>query len=194
LGRSQVYGFVKQSNGYVKIYSEVGHGTTVKLYLPRFFVAESLTLESHSGAGSIPTIVTGYETIMVVEDEDRVRRTTIESVRELGYTVLDADGAAAALRIIDSHPEVKLVFTDIVMPEVDGRRFAEEALRRRPGLRVLYTTGYTRNAIVHNGVLDPGVQLLSKPYTLEQLALNLREVLDTPVAASGTGPHDRADA
>jgi CheY-like chemotaxis protein len=85
------------------------------------------------------------------------------------------------------------VFTDIVMPEVDGRRFAEEALRRRPGLRVLYTTGYTRNAIVQNGVLDPGVQLLSKPYTLEQLALKLREVLDTPVAASGTAPHDRAD-
>lgn len=185
LGLSQVYGFVKQSNGHVKIYSEVGHGTTVKLYLPRFFVTESPTPENHPHIGSLSAIATGNETILVVEDEERVRRTTVESVRELGYTVLEADGALAALRIIDSRPEITLVFTDIIMPEVNGRRFAEQALHRRPGLRVLYTTGYTRNAIVHNGVLDPGVQLLSKPYTLEQLALKLREVLDAPAAVAG---------
>jgi CheY-like chemotaxis protein len=96
----------------------------------------------------------------------------------LGYRVLEADGGTAALRLLDQHPEVTLLFTDVVMPEMDGRRLADEALRRRPDLRVLFTTGYTRNAVVHNGVLDPGVHLIGKPFAVEALAAKLREVLD----------------
>ena len=103
--------------------------------------------------------------MLVVEDEAVVRQFTVDALSELGYRVLEAEGAAAALRLLDAHPEVPLLFTDVVMPDMDGRRLANEALRRRPGLRVLFTTGYTRNAVVHNGVLDPGVHLLGKPFT-----------------------------
>lgn len=101
--------------------------------------------------------------------------------------MLEADGAAAALKLIDAHPEIDLLFTDVVMPDVNGRKLAEEALRRRPGLKVLFTTGYTRNAVVHNGVLDAGVHLLGKPYTLEDLALRVREALDAPDAGIQPG-------
>ncbi len=116
--------------------------------------------------------------VLVVEDEERVRALTVDCLRELGYSVHHADGAASALRILDANPGISLLFTDIVMPEINGRKLADEALRRHPGLKVLFTTGYTRNAIVHNGVLDPGVQLISKPFSLDQLAAKLREVLD----------------
>jgi len=107
-----------------------------------------------------------------------VRQLGIEALIELGYRVLEADGAATALRLLDAHDEIDLLFTDVIMPEVNGRKLAEEARRRRPGLKVLFTTGYTRNAVVHNGVLDPGVELLGKPFTIEQLGAKLRTVLD----------------
>ena len=123
--------------------------------------------------------------VLVVEDEPAVRQFSVEALAELGYPVLEADGAAAALRLLDAHPEVVLLFTDVVMPEVNGRRLADEALRRRPGLRVLFTTGYTRNAVVHNGVLDAGVHLIGKPFTVEALAEQVRKVLDSP---AGTSP------
>jgi signal transduction histidine kinase len=178
LGLSQVYGFVKQSGGHAKLYSELGIGTTVKLYLPRYFgdiKADAVTNVS----AQRPARVESNETILVVEDEERTRLITVASLRELGYTVLHADGAMAALRIIDAHAEISLLFTDIVMPEINGRNLADEAQKRRPDLKVLFTTGYTRNAIVHNGVLDPDVQLISKPFSLEQLARKLREILGT---------------
>ena len=177
LGLSQVYGYVKQSGGHVKIYSEPGEGTTVKVYLPRLCATvedttgeDELSLDFARGDSS--------DVVLLVEDEPAVREFCVEALVELGYRVLEADGASAALRLLDAHPEITLMFTDIVMPEVNGARLAEEARRRRPGLKVLFTTGYTRNAVVHNGVLDAGVQMISKPYTIEELAMKVREVLD----------------
>jgi len=179
LGLSQVYGFVRQSGGEVKIYSEPGAGTTVKIYLPRFFGSEeslpaATALHGPVQAGS------PQEIILVVEDEERVRQFTVEALRELGYTVLHADGGAAALRLLDSHPEVRLLMTDIIMPDMNGRALADEAARRMPTLRVLYMTGFTRNAVVHNGMLDPGVNFIAKPFSIDQLAAKVREALDPP--------------
>lgn len=173
LGLSQVYGFVHQSGGHVKIYSELGEGTTVKIYLPRFF-----------GNGVSPTLAQGRaatETridcvVLVVEDEASVRHVSVEALKELGCTVIEADNAVNALQILDMRDDIAVLFTDVVMPDINGRQLADEALRRRPDLKVLFTTGYTRNAIVHNGVLDPGVQLIGKPFNLEQLGRKLREV------------------
>ncbi len=175
LGLSQVHGFVKQSLGHVKIYSEIGSGTTVKLYLPRFRGPEEPAIEVKQDR----TLQVGRpeEVVLVVEDEEQVRHLSVEALRELGYTVLQAPNAMTALRVLDEQPEVTLLFTDIVMPEINGRKLADEALRRKPGLKVLYTTGYTNNAIIHNGVLDAGVHLLTKPFTLEQLAGKVRDAL-----------------
>ena len=121
------------------------------------------------------------EVILVVEDEHAVRQLSVDALTELGYRTLEADGAASALRLLEAHPEIVLMFTDIVMPEVNGAKLAEAARRQRPDLRVLFTTGYTRNAVVHNGVLDAGVELLGKPFTIEELAAKVRSVLDAPV-------------
>ena len=177
LGLSQVHGFVKQSGGHVKIYSEIGQGTTVKLYLPRFF-GEAEAMQERDGRAVDLWLGNPSEIVLVVEDEERARQVTTESLRELGYTVLHADSAAAALRTLDAREDISLLFTDIVMPEMNGRKLADEATRRRPGLKVLYTTGYTRNAIIHNGIVDPDVQLISKPFTLEQLSRKVRDRLD----------------
>jgi signal transduction histidine kinase len=175
LGLSQVFGFVKQSRGHIKIYSEVGAGTTVKIYLPRFIgdaneVAAAAAVPVQGG--------TPQEVILVVEDDPLMRSMTTESLRELGYTALHSENAARALNVLESRTDIALLFTDIVMPETNGKKLADEALRRLPGLKVIYTTGYTPNAVVHGGVLDPGVQLLTKPFTLEQLAIKIRSVLD----------------
>lgn len=175
LGLSQVHGFVHQSGGYVKIYSEIGQGTTVKIYLPRFYGGSEDALPPFR---FIPTLSGVGTTILVVEDEESVRNVSVEALKELGYTVLEANGAAMALGLLDQHPEISLMFTDVVMPEVNGRMLADEARQRRPNLKVLFTTGYTRNAIVHNGVLDPGVHLIGKPFNLEQLARKLAEIKD----------------
>jgi DNA-binding NtrC family response regulator len=118
------------------------------------------------------------ETILVVEDDPLMCKLTCDALDELGYTVLQAGNAADALAILDQEPSIKLLFTDVVMPDVNGKKLAEEALRRRPGLKVLFTTGYTANAVVHGGVLDPGVRFISKPFTLDQLAAKVRSVLD----------------
>ena len=178
LGLSQVYGFVRQSGGHIKIYSEPGQGTTLKAYLPRLFGA-SAEPEEQEREGQVPG-GEKQECILVVEDEPAVRRFSVDALNELGYDVLEADGAAAALRMLEAYPGISVLFTDVVMPEVNGRKLADEALRRRPGLRVLFTTGYTRSAVVHNGVLDPDVQMIGKPFTVEQLALKMRAVLDGP--------------
>ncbi len=173
LGLSQVYGFIKQSGGHVKIYSEIGEGTTIKLYLPRL-VGET-EKNDPSASGHVP-VSKFNETVLVVEDEDSVRSVTVDMLTELGYRVLQAEGAIEALKILDAHPEVTLLFTDVVMPDVNGRKLADEAKKRRPDLSVLFTTGYTRNAIVHNGVLDAGVHLIVKPFTMETLAQKLEEI------------------
>jgi signal transduction histidine kinase len=175
LGLSQVFGFIKQSQGHIKIYSEVGSGTTVKIYLPRLIDQTAATmpiaLMSASAVGS-------GEVILVVEDDPMMLKFTTEAVRELGYTVVPAQNATAALAILDSRPDIKLLFTDVVMPDISGKKLADEALKKKPDLRVLYTSGYTANAVVHGGVLDAGVSLLGKPFTFEQLAAKLRLVLD----------------
>lgn len=176
LGLSQVYGFVRQSGGHVKIYSEAGQGTSIKIYLPRF-VGEMSTPAAtandavlHEDDGTC---------ILVVEDEASVRSFAVEALKEIGYRVREASDAATGLALLKQHPEISVLFTDVVMPDANGRELAEQALKLRPGLKVLYTTGYTKNAVVHNGVLDHGVHLLSKPFTIEQLSVALRTVQDS---------------
>jgi CheY-like chemotaxis protein len=177
LGLSQVYGFVRQSGGHVKIYSEPGHGTTIKIYLPRHHGPLDAVEVRPSFPWTTPRGET-RETILVVEDDPRVRRLTADTLIELGYSVMEAEDAASALHHLDSNEAIDLLFTDVVMPGANGRKLADEAHKRRPRLKILFTTGYTRNAVVHNGVLDPGVQLIVKPYSIDRLARKVRELLD----------------
>jgi signal transduction histidine kinase len=178
LGLSQVYGFVRQSAGHVRIYSEPGEGTAVKLYLPRY-VGTDLNLDVATPRSDSPRAI-GTECILVVEDDDALRAYTVEILRELGYFVLEAPRGQDALRVLADQPQIDLLFTDIVMPGgMNGRQLADEALVRRPGLKVLFTTGYTRNAIVHHGRLDPGVQLIGKPFSMDALASKVRAILDS---------------
>ena len=176
LGLSQVYGFIKQSGGHVKIYTEQGLGTTIKLYLPRLHGA----VQTDLALDESPEMPRGddREVILVVEDEPGVRQFSIDALTELGYHVLEADGAARALRLLEEHPEIALMFTDVVMPEMNGAKLAEAARALRPDLKILFTTGYTRNAVVHNGKLDEGVDLIGKPFSLEALAAKIRAVLE----------------
>jgi PAS domain S-box-containing protein len=180
LGLSQVYGFIKQSGGHVKIYSEPDQGTTVRLYLPR--IHGDVDVVEDADAKDKPPQSPGAETVLVVEDDDDVRTYSTEILRELGYAILEAPNAQAALRMIDTHPEIALLFTDIGLPGgMNGRQLRDEARRLRPKLKVLFTTGYARNAIVHEGRLDPGVQLITKPFTYSALASKLRDVLDASI-------------
>ncbi|MDH7975375.1 ATP-binding protein [Sphingomonas sp. AR_OL41] len=176
LGLSQVYGFVKQSGGHIKIYSEPGNGTTVKLYLPRHRGEEAapapLREEQDIPQGELS------EVILVVEDEPAVRQFSVDALTDLGYRVLEADGAENALRLLAAHPEICLLFTDVVMPGVNGAQLAQQARQARPALKILFTTGYTRNAIVHNGVLEPSVELIGKPFNINDLARKIRQILD----------------
>lgn len=176
LGLSQVYGFVKQSGGHVKIYSELGQGSTVKIYLPRHYAVET---ERHEAAVQDIVQIKGTETVLLVEDDVRVLELTSASLRELGYTVLVAGSAKDALGHLQTDVEVDLLLTDIVMPEMNGRKLADAALKTRPDLKVIFMTGFTKNAVVHNGVLDPGVNFLAKPFSLEELSAKIREVLET---------------
>jgi CheY-like chemotaxis protein len=176
LGLSQVYGFIKQSNGHVKLYSELGQGTAVKLYLPRL-LADAADNEIRPGAATAPP--GRGETILVVEDEPSVREHSAASLRELGYRVLAASDAHQALRLLAQDAQIALLFTDVGLPGgMTGRQLAEAVRRRRPDLKVLYTTGYARNAIVHGGVLDPGTELLPKPFGYVALASKIRSILD----------------
>jgi signal transduction histidine kinase/CheY-like chemotaxis protein len=176
LGLSQVFGYVKQSGGHVKIYSEIGRGTTVKVYLPRHLGAASTTLADEAEKAALP-LGTPDTIVLVVEDEEPVRHMTVDALRELGYTVVQASDGKEALRHLQLQPRVDVMFTDIVMPDMTGRELVDQARKSRPDLKVLYTTGYTRNAVVHNGVLDRDVAFLPKPFTLEQLAAKIRDVL-----------------
>ena len=177
LGLSQVYGFVRQSAGHVKVYSELDEGTTVKIYLPRYLGAEEHVEDAEQSQAANGAI--GTETILVVEDDDALRSYTVETLAELGYRVLPATNGAVALEILDSGNDIDLLFTDVVMPGgLNGRQLADEAVRRRPGLKVLFTTGYTRNAIVHHGRLDPGVEMVGKPFSSDELIRKVRAILD----------------
>ncbi len=175
LGLSQVYGFVKQSSGHVKLCSAIGQGTTVKLYLPRLRAGVAVVDAPVAGLPVAPG--GGRERVLVVEDEPAVRQFSVEALTALGYQVLAAEGAAPALALLDRHPDIALLFTDVVMPEVNGRQLADEALRRRPDLKVLFTTGYSRNALERDGVIDPGVQVIGKPFTVDTLATRVRAAL-----------------
>jgi signal transduction histidine kinase/CheY-like chemotaxis protein len=176
LGLSQVYGFVRQSGGHVRISSTIGERTTIRIYLPRHVGPREGAAPQDVRA--VASVLGQGEAILVVEDEEEVRRVTADSLRELGYEVLCAAGARSALEVLRDHPDIRLLFTDVIMPETNGRQLAAEALRRRPDLKVLYMTGFTRNAVVHDGVLEAGVSLLQKPFTLDQLASKVRAALD----------------
>jgi signal transduction histidine kinase len=177
LGLSQAYGFIKQSGGHIKIYSEIGQGTTVKIYLPRFH-GENVSVATQPGLKAQTALGRPEELILVVEDEERMRLVVEEAFRELGYKVVVAADGKKALALLDANPGVNLLFTDVVMPEMSGRELAKEALSRRPDLKVVYTTGFSRNAVIHNGILDPDVNFLAKPFTVENLARKVRSVLD----------------
>ncbi|WP_437351108.1 response regulator [Neorhizobium petrolearium] len=174
LGLSMVYGFVRQSGGHIKIYSELGQGTTVKIYFPRIQRSEDLVTEADFGP-----VTGGTETILVAEDDEQVRATVVEMLGELGYGVLKAKDAAGALSVIESGVPIDMLFTDVVMPgPLKSTELARHARERLPDVAVLFTSGYTENSIVHGGRLDPGVDLLSKPYTREALARKIRHVLN----------------
>jgi CheY-like chemotaxis protein len=171
LGLSQVYGFVKQSNGHVKIYSERGEGTTVKIYLPRLLGAtpEPMPREPEAPSGD------SGETILVVEDDADVRAYVVEVLRRLGYRVLEAKDGPSALA--NAGP-IDLLLTDVVLPGMNGRQLSEAMKAQRQDLKVLFMTGYSRNAIVHQGRLDPGVELIQKPLSQGVLAAKIRSILD----------------
>ncbi len=174
LGLSMVFGFVKQSGGHIKIYSEEGHGTSVKIYLPR---ATGLT-QTAAEAQASSKIVGGSELILIVEDDAMVRKYVRTQIEGLGYATLAAANAAEALEVIDANAQIDLLFTDVIMPgAMNGRQLVDEAQRRRPGLKTLFTSGYTENAIVHHGRLDSGVLLLAKPYRKSELARMIRTAL-----------------
>jgi PAS domain S-box-containing protein len=180
LGLSMIHGFARQSNGHFNIYSELGHGTTARLYLPIRREARTPT------AGAAPEVECerGSETVLLVEDDASVRATAVLHLRDLGYHVIEASDGIAARAILETDTTIDLLFTDVVMPGgVTGGQLAKEAQARRPHLKVLFTSGYTSNSIVHHGRLDPGVHFLSKPYRISELAQKMREALDSTVAA-----------
>lgn len=175
LGLPMVYGFVKQSGGHVRVYSEPGQGTTVRLYLPRAMQAEDVEVRPLAAG----PVTGGSETVLVVEDDAEVRAVVVELLADLGYRVLRAGDAQAALSVIESGIPIDLLFTDVVMRgPLKSPELARQARQRLPGIAVLFTSGYTENSIIHGGRLDPGVELISKPYTREALARRLRQLLD----------------
>jgi CheY-like chemotaxis protein len=181
LGLAQVHGFVKQTGGHVRIYSEVGHGTTVKIYLPRLHGAEAVAAIPAPAAETVAPVSGARpgETILVVEDNDGVREYARSALEEFGYKIIEAVNAADALRLAQDGARIDLLFTDVVLPGgASGRQLSDSLLKQRPDLPVLFTTGYTRNAIVHHGRLDPDVQLLNKPYAQQDLVRKIRELLD----------------
>ena len=181
LGLAMVYGFVKQSGGHIRIYSELGHGTTVKIYLPRLAEEKvaSVPAPRAPDSSSMPRASVEQEIVLLVEDNEGVRDYATSVLGELGYDVIAVPTATEALRVLgDDDSRVDLLFTDVVLPDFSGRELANRALELRPDLPVLFTTGYTRNAIIHHGRLDPDAELLTKPYTQRNLALKIREMLD----------------
>ncbi|HYD14089.1 MAG TPA: response regulator [Allosphingosinicella sp.] len=195
LGLSQVFGYVKQSGGHLKIYSEPGRGTTLRLYLPRHFGDAAVAVEAPRPAMATVPQGRADQLILVVEDEEQVRTMTVEALKDLGYGVVDAPDGAAALARLEALARIDLLFTDVVMPGMNGRELADRVCAARPGTPVLFTTGYTRNAVVHNGMLDPGVAFLAKPFTVDQLARKVAEALANTGSSRRTpGPMNSVEA
>ena len=181
LGLSQVYGFVKQSEGHAKIYSELSEGTTVKLYLPRF--ANDNTDTRDPPRSEPASASERSETILLVEDNELLLASTTEMLQRHGYRVLTAADGSTALHTLEVEKDIQLLFTDVGLPGgLNGRQLADAARRLRPDLKVLFTTGYTRNAIIHQGRLDPGVELIAKPFTYAALLAKIRRVMGEEVA------------
>ncbi len=175
LGLSQVFGFVKQSKGHIKIYSEPGEGTSIKIYLPR-----TRTDAVDAKADAPKELVKAPQEgaiILVVEDDEHVRDVTVAMLRDLGYVVVHASRPSEALEKLATLARIDLLFTDVVMPEMNGRHLADKAIAMRPGLKVIFATGYTQNAIVHNGILDPGTDLLVKPFSIDAVAAKIARAL-----------------
>jgi len=185
LGLPQVYGFVKQTGGHLKIYSEVDEGTTIKLYLPRE-LGDVFSQPRQAAALAL----TGTETVLLVDDDEIVRATVASMLESLGYEVLTASSGVEALSILENGTAIALLFTDVVMPgPISGRKLAERAVEINPAIKILFTSGYTENSIVHNSRLDTGVEFLSKPFDRERLAIKVRRVLDGPAKKTGdSGP------
>ena len=174
LGLSMVYGFVRQSRGHIKVYSEVGLGTTMRMYLPRVAGPSN----EQPAVPDVGSSSQGKETILVVEDDEMVRAYVLAQLRSLGYATLSAGNAVTALALVDQDMHFDLLFTDVIMPGgMNGRMLADEVIKRRPAMKILFTSGYAENAIIHHGRLDAGVNLLTKPYRKADMARKLREVL-----------------
>jgi PAS domain S-box-containing protein len=182
LGLSTVYGIVKQSEGYIWLYSEAGKGTSFKIYLPRFSATGEALATQPALAADAEQPSPGHETILLVEDEENLRRLARQSLETQGYRVIDAPDGTAAIKISQAHKgPIHLLLTDVIMPGMNGRELANQLSPTRPEMRVLYMSGYTENHIGHNGTLDEGITLLQKPFTLPALKAKVREVLDTPL-------------
>lgn len=180
LGLSMVYGFIRQSGGQIEIDSKVGFGTSVTIFLPRTTEYEAAEKKTDNDAA----MVGGYEHILVVEDDDLVRRQTVVNLRALGYRITDAHDGVEAMELLKSRERFDLLFTDVVMPRgMNGKQLAETASQLRPDMPVLFTSGYAENHIVHHGRLVPGLSLLRKPYSSSDLAKKIRSVLDRAVRA-----------
>lgn len=170
LGLSQVHGFIKQSRGHVQIYSEMGVGTTVKMYLPR----TSAQQDAEAFAESMVFALNTSKKVLVVEDDEEVRRFVVACITELGYSAIPADGAEAAQRKLATYPDISLLLTDVIMPGKNGKQLVDSVRPFYPKLRVLYMTGYPRDAITHNGILDDSVRVITKPFSMQELARELR--------------------
>jgi two-component system, cell cycle sensor histidine kinase and response regulator CckA len=186
LGLSMVYGIVKQSGGFIWVYSEPNRGTTFKIYFPRIDQpAELLPAEKH-----VDKVQRGTETILLVEDDEQLRQLSSSVLAHCGYNVLVASTPEQGLAVCKANSkDIGLLVTDVVMPRMNGRQLAEQILKLHPAMKVLYVSGYTNNAIVHYGVLDPGLWFLPKPFTLSALVARVREVLDTAEAPSDSLTH-----
>jgi signal transduction histidine kinase len=177
LGLSMLYGFVKQSDGHVRIYSEVGHGTSFKLYLPQFRGTGDNEIEDGAVAETAEATAEAGETVLVVDDEPAVRMLVTETLDELGYTAIEAPDGPSALRILQSSSRIDLLITDVGLPGLNGRQLADAARVTRPGLRVLFMTGYAHNAAIsRGGLLDPGMEILTKPFAMSALVDKIRSI------------------
>ena len=181
LGLSMIYGFARQSEGYARLYSEPGQGTTVKLYLPRYY-GEAEEDETLSGGLGDEHRAEQGEVVLVVEDETAVRDLVVEVLQELGYRAVEAADGLAGLKLLQSDMRVDLLVTDIGLPGLNGRQLADHARERRPGLRVLFMTGYAENAAVANGFLDPGMEMITKPFAIDVLATRIRDMIERGAA------------
>jgi CheY-like chemotaxis protein len=178
LGLSMVYGFAKQSEGHVRISSEVGKGTTVNIYLPRYH-GELDDQDVPSGLSQTHRAEAG-ETVLVVEDEPVVRSLILEVLGDLGYRALEADDGPSGLRVLESKQRIDLLVTDVGLPGLNGRQLADHARVLRPNLRVLFITGYAEKAAISSGFLEPGMEMITKPFAVDDLASRIRHIIERP--------------